>query len=128
MADLNHDPIRKRITAAEGWLELGDWRTANDELDELPPEAKASASAIALRVRIYAAAGRFQESLMLAPAVESLPDAEMLLALARCACKAQRIADARRWIERAVEVKPTKEFRKRILDDPGLESVWETER
>lgn len=69
-------PNSPHITAAEGWLELGDWASANSELDELLASDKAHPSVVALRVRIYAAAGRWQQTLWLAPA--SIPVPRML--------------------------------------------------
>ena len=41
------------MQAAEGWLELGDWQSANDELEEITPTMRAHRDVLKMRYRIY---------------------------------------------------------------------------
>jgi hypothetical protein len=47
------------LRAAEGWLELGNWRQANDEVDEISDAFKAHAIVLQLRCEIYKAAKKW---------------------------------------------------------------------
>lgn len=44
------------LRAAEGWLELGDWRSAEDELAQIRPELQDHLSLLKLRIEIASAA------------------------------------------------------------------------
>jgi hypothetical protein len=58
--------ILDRIRAAEGWLELGDYNSASDELDKLPHDAATHFETLKLRCAIYRkanAGGTFSTSL-----------------------------------------------------------------
>lgn len=44
---------------AEGWLELGDYTSASEELDKLPANQKASIQVLDLRLCIYTAAKKW---------------------------------------------------------------------
>ena len=54
------------LDAALGWLDLGNWREASEELERLPPELRAAPQVLVLRCRIYAQAGRWQDVEMIA--------------------------------------------------------------
>jgi len=58
--------IRDQLEAALGWLDLGNWAEANEELERLPPELRAAPQVLVLRCRIYAQAGRWQDVEMIA--------------------------------------------------------------
>jgi hypothetical protein len=47
-----NDPLQ----AAVGFLELGMWREANDEIERLPPERRIATEVLMVRLRIYKAA------------------------------------------------------------------------
>ena len=44
--------------AAVGWLELGNWREANEELEDITPQMPAHPDVLAVRWQIYAQAVR----------------------------------------------------------------------
>jgi len=115
------------LRAAAGWLELGNWVEANEELEKLEPLARGGGEALALRVRIYAAAGHWDTALMLGRTVAASPaaDAETLLAAARAASQTGNLALARDWLTRAVNLEPGRAFKLRVLDDPALGRFWE---
>jgi uncharacterized protein HemY len=117
--DMNH------LQAAEGWLELGNWSEANEELEEITPNLRAHPLVLVLRVRIYAAAGRWETALQLGGwlAVSPVADAELLLALSLSACQTGDLDRARAWVTRAVELNQTAEFKLRLLDDPLFTSL-----
>ena len=49
-------PDTHYLTAAQGWLELGDWASANQELDKISPECCIHATVLQTRYRVYASA------------------------------------------------------------------------
>ncbi len=50
---------RRYLLAAEGWLELGDWQSANDELDQIQPPLRAHPDVLKMRVEISSVAGNW---------------------------------------------------------------------
>src|SRR5690606_8328817 len=54
------------INAADGWLDLGDWRSALSELDALSPESRKHPGVLALRFRAYSAGAGWKEALAVA--------------------------------------------------------------
>lgn len=46
----------RSLRAAEGWLELGDWRSAHDELDQVSTESRNHPTVLNLRWSIHACA------------------------------------------------------------------------
>lgn len=44
------------LLAAQGWLELGDWESAHDELEEIDPDFRTHPDVLQLSVEIYVAA------------------------------------------------------------------------
>jgi len=68
-ADLHH------FRAAEGWFELGDMVSANDELDEIRPEMRAHPVVLSMRYEIYAEAKKWAMAAEVAGAlVKLVPD------------------------------------------------------
>lgn len=45
--------MHHQLAAVEGWLELGNWREASEELHNLPPSMKSSIEVLRLWVRVY---------------------------------------------------------------------------
>ena len=69
MADLHH------LNAAEGWLGLGDWRSADDELAELTPELRAHPDVLEVRWQVHAVAKRWEACVQIATTLAELaPD------------------------------------------------------
>ena len=54
------------LTSALGWFDLGNYVEAFNELDNLPPEHRASVEALELRCRIYRKLDRWRELEMVA--------------------------------------------------------------
>lgn len=119
-------PDSDRLRAAEGWLELGNWQEANAELEALEPLARAHPLTLALRVRIYTAAGRWESALTVGKSLNagSHFDVELVLALSRAAAQLGDVEQGRKWVEQAMELNQTNEFKVRLLDDPLLKSIW----
>lgn len=119
----DHEP---RLRAADGWLGLGDWESANAELEELPAVLRAHPRVLVLRTRVYAGAGKWEvaEEIGLRVANTDAADAELFLALARCACALGRAADARTRLALAFELDDSREFKFRVLDDRPLAAAW----
>ena len=53
---------QRQLNAAEGWLELGDWRQANEELELITPEMQEHPFVLCVRWGIYAKAGKWELS------------------------------------------------------------------
>jgi predicted Zn-dependent protease len=51
---------RRHLRAAEGWLELGTWHEANEELERIAPLMRAHPDVLRMRVEIYSAAKRWE--------------------------------------------------------------------
>lgn len=116
---------RQHLQAAEGWLELGDWLAANEELEEIDPPCRAYPSVFALRVRIYCAAGKWEIALQIGEVIaKGYADAELYLALAISCASLKRVPEARKWLEGAVNLNQTQEFKLKALDDARLNEVW----
>jgi tetratricopeptide (TPR) repeat protein len=69
---------RQHIEAAEGWLDLGDWQSANDELEQLQPQSRAEPEVLALRYDVYCRANKWVWALEVAQAFTELrPDCDL---------------------------------------------------
>lgn len=55
---LNHEDAR-HLQAAEGWLELGDYVSASNELEEIAAQDRAHPAVLSMRYAIYSKAGRW---------------------------------------------------------------------
>jgi tetratricopeptide (TPR) repeat protein len=60
------------LNAAEGWLGLGDWASANEELDQITPEMRAHPDVLEVRWQVYAAAKRWEQCVEIAEATIKL--------------------------------------------------------
>lgn len=64
-----------RLEAAQGWLQLGNWQEANNELEELPASLRAHPQVLNLRFEIYARANDWTSALAIAETMtEAFPD------------------------------------------------------
>lgn len=82
--------------AAQGWLELGDWEAANDELDELSPLIQTHPDVLQVRVKIYCKAEKWLYAAEVADALcRMLPESAYgPLHLAYALRKLERIDEA----------------------------------
>jgi predicted Zn-dependent protease len=110
-ADKRH--LKQHVQAAEGWLELGTWTEANAELDEITPAMRAHPDVLAMRFRIYEAAGKWDEAIEIASALCKLRPKEGLPCLY-----------LGRALKRAIEVSDSGELKLRALYDARLGPVW----
>lgn len=63
------------LKAAEGWLELGNWLEANEELERITPAMRAHPNVLRLRWEIYAQAKKWEMAAEVARALsEMLPE------------------------------------------------------
>ena len=51
---------QRRFLAAQGWLELGDWRSANEELEEMTPPQRSHPDVLRLNVEIQSAGRKWE--------------------------------------------------------------------
>ena len=71
--------VQRWVDAAEGWLELGDWRSAQDELSQIEPPERDHPAIVALRIEILSTGKRWEEVIELALALaRQLPDHPLL--------------------------------------------------
>lgn len=60
------DADRIHVDAAQGWLGLGNWREANEELDRIPPRLRAHPEVLKVRYAIHAKAEQWDLALEIA--------------------------------------------------------------
>jgi predicted Zn-dependent protease len=60
---------RLRLDAANGWLGLGNWREAHDEIEHISPVLRAATEVLDARFRIYEAAGKWDLAIEAASAL-----------------------------------------------------------
>lgn len=96
MNDLTH-PDSFHLQAAVGWLELGNWREANEELELISPRQRAHPDVLQVRCKIYDAAQRWDYLAEVANALcTMLPDSAFgPLHLAHALRKLDRSREAR---------------------------------
>lgn len=68
-------PDSLHLEAAEGWLGLGNWQEAKEELEKITPQLRAHPFVLELRYKIYAEAQRWEMALAVATGLrEMLPE------------------------------------------------------
>jgi predicted Zn-dependent protease len=66
---------QRHFESAQGWLELGDWRSANEELENIQPQMRAHPDVLKMRVEVYSAAKKWDYVIEVAGALSRLlPD------------------------------------------------------
>ena len=65
------------LLAAEGWLELGDWRSANDELENVTAELRSHPDVLAMRFQVYSTAPHWELALVVAEALCDLTPSDV---------------------------------------------------
>jgi predicted Zn-dependent protease len=63
------DNDRRHIRAAEGWITLGDWQSAHDELEQVAPIERGHPDVLFPRVAIYFAAEKWEHAAEVAGAL-----------------------------------------------------------
>jgi tetratricopeptide (TPR) repeat protein len=66
---------QRHLAAAQGWLGLGDWLAANEELEQITPDIRAHPAVVSLRYEVYAAGRKWDGAAEVARAlVDALPE------------------------------------------------------
>lgn len=66
---------QRHLDAAEGWLELGNWSEANEELEQITAQMRAHPFVLRVRWGVYDKAGKWEMAAEIARAMsEMLPD------------------------------------------------------
>jgi hypothetical protein len=91
---------RQLLDTADAWLQLGDYNSANAELEKLPPELRAHPEVFKLRCRIYEQAERWEDLRTIASGCfhaysDSTNAAEFLACMAWCDHKLGQTAEGR---------------------------------
>jgi tetratricopeptide (TPR) repeat protein len=149
------------LEAAQGWIELGNWREANEELDCITPQLRAHPDVLAARWVVCSKAGNWTLALEIAgtlaaadpynsiavvrlastldklnrvkeacdfliAAAPNFPEGYRLhYDLARYCCKLGKLKEALHYLETAFDSPATDDLRRKALDDPELEPLWE---
>ena len=72
------DQDERHLIAAEGWLELGSWLEANEELENITPQLRGHPKVLYLRWGIYAKAKRWEMASEVGRSISILvPDAPL---------------------------------------------------
>ena len=90
-------PDSCHLDAAQGWLGLGDWASANEELDKISPEFRAHSGVLQARFHVYAAAKQWAMAAGIARAITIIsPDSPFgWMDLAYVLYELERAEDAR---------------------------------
>jgi Flp pilus assembly protein TadD len=114
---------RRHLEAAQGWLGLGDWQSANDELEEITPTVRAHPEVLRVRVQVYLKAGKPDMARPVAAklAKDCPADWRAHYALAQAETRRGNFKAARAALERAFALK---DVRQQALDDPLLDRLW----
>ena len=102
--DLHH------LKATQGWVELGAWDVANDELENITPQLRAHPDVLKLRFNIYVMAKHFELAIAAADSVvRFLPEEpEGWIDRSFALHEMDRTAEAQENLRPAVEEFPTK--------------------
>lgn len=114
---------QRHLEAARGWLGLGDWQSANDELENIAPALRADAEVLLLRVEIYLKAGKPDMAQAVAATLvkAGASDWRTHYAQAQAEAQSRNFKTAKAALERAFALK---DVRQRALDDPLLDKLW----
>ena len=63
---------KRHFEAAQGWLGLGNWQEANEELEKITPQLKAHPEVLALRIGIFGRAGKWEYAVEIARTLSDL--------------------------------------------------------
>jgi len=106
-------PDSHYLNAAQGWLQLGDWNEANEELERIQPRLRSHPEVLKVRWAIYRRAEKLDSCLPIATAIRTLapddPDGWVL--------HAQSLYHVKRYAEAAEVITPALE---RFPDDFNL--------
>ena len=69
-------PDSHHLSAAIGWLELGNWQEANEELEKITPTLRAHPDVLEVRWQIYAKAGKWDLAAEIAHALVQIKPLE----------------------------------------------------
>ncbi|MES3030925.1 MAG: hypothetical protein V4697_00770 [Patescibacteria group bacterium] len=156
----------QHIRAAEGWIELGDFLSAYEELEQLSSRERARPDVLKLRWRIFNQANKHEMAFsvaegltrllpddaevfawrsysarrmptggiesalaLLLDAINDFPDEPLLpFTLACYNCQIGKMAEARSWLDTALEVAERngteKHWKLTALDEKDLEPLW----
>jgi tetratricopeptide (TPR) repeat protein len=100
---------RQQLETAEGWSDLGDWQSANDELERMTPALRAQPEVLAVRYDVYSRSKKWDEALEVAQTFSVLrPDLDLGWIYAAYALhELKRTAEAREVLLTAVGKFPT---------------------
>lgn len=154
-------PDSFHLKAAQGWLGLGDWCEADEELEAITPQMRAHPDVLCVRWQVYAKAKKWEIAAEVAQALcKIVPDepfgwihlgyalhelkrtqeawnvllpvadkfpAEYIVRynLACYACQLGRLEEAKKWLQRAIEIADSKEVKYMALADSDLEPLWQ---
>lgn len=120
---MNQDDER-HLDAAVGWLGLGDWAAANDELEEISPLARADFRVLKLRLKIYCAAGRWEMAETLADSLiaKEPKDGEIWYHRALATCNQGELKESALALQIAFGLNPA--LRGDAIEDPTFDPLW----
>lgn len=132
MADELKLPItdEKWLQFARGWLDLGQWCDADEDLQKISPKMRTHPDVLRVRFHVYAMAGKWQGAFDIARVLTQPSSAPVgdLFNFARAACRLGKLPDAfhsiRRAIERAGSIEEKQKLQLMVLDDEDFKPLW----
>src|SRR5438128_11812210 len=102
---------QRHLEAAQGWLGLGNWQDANNELENITPQHRADPEVLSVRWGIYSLAGKKEP----ANEIAAVFSEAMATHVARSRHKTQRTQKARELLLSVVEKSPDSHTRRYCL-------------
>ena len=96
------------LQAAIGYLQLGMFEDANDELEELPPDLRASDEVLALRIEIYQRLAKWESARVLAESLakRSPEQPDWWLSWSYALRRERSVVEAQAVLRKASEIHP----------------------
>jgi uncharacterized protein HemY len=123
-ADLQH------LRRAEGWLGLGDWKSANDEVENISARSRARPEVLRVRFQVYEQAGQWRGAYEIARALCEGNETTHFDSynFARAAARVGNLREAYRGIERAILLTPNQAEKNNVrlmaLDNELFREMW----
>lgn len=117
---------RRHLDAAQGWLGLGQFLEANDELEAMTPAARARPDVLLERLRIYALAKKWEwvREVGRALLVVYAKHPEFNYHMAQACAQTGRLDLARDFLKVPFASENCRAWKLRSLDDPALAPLW----
>ena len=117
---------RRHLEAAQGWIGLGDFLSANSELDDITPRFRAHPKVLRERMKVFVLGKRWDDAHTIATAILTSfeEDPEFHYDFAVICAQLLDTAGARIHLEAAFDRSQGQELKLRMLDERAFDALW----